>query len=483
MDSLHPSLSQALPLRDYDAEQALQAPFRAAALGIATFYKKASENGRKAYSLGYSSALQDVLAYLQTALDQLDSQHPTESMSLTIQGVVDYIQRRQEALRAESQEPNEEEPSPIPQQTHQRQSTTPPSQSRHSPTYRQQQQQQQQAHKNGQDNNHNNQVIRPSSSAPVSLEPSSSVSHSTRRRTSPRRMTPVTFQPSSSSSSSGAGGRGNSQSHGSSFGRPPSSPQSSTGHARQPPFNLNFSSLSATPLPQHHQQQQQPSSIGPTTTTSSNRRHRGGPTDGTRKGKLKDRNTIGPDRSSSIITSSPITNLDHHQAGLIPHGYSHYAPTPPLITTPSSSFDTSKTHSSIGTNKRRFPVDTSTDTFSPTTNAAQPLRITRRNNNNNKTINSPIIVDQTNNTPNNPATSGVNEPTATQIHVHHHHDKEDVLMVLQGPNSTDHARNGDDGGLGSGTDDSDNLHHSHLLDDRTNIERASKRFFSCKNRY
>ncbi|POW01680.1 hypothetical protein PSHT_12431 [Puccinia striiformis] len=426
MDSLHPSLSQALPLRDYDAEQALQAPFRAAALGIATFYKKASENGRKAYSLGYSSALQDVLAYLQTALDQLDSQHPTESMSLTIQGVVDYIQRRQEALRAESQEPNEEEPSPIPQQTHQRQSTTPPSQSRHSPTYRQQQQQQQQAHKNGQDNNHNNQVIRPSSSAPVSLEPSSSVSHSTRRRTSPRRMTPVTFQPSSSSSSSGAGGRGNSQSHGSSFGRPPSSPQSSTGHARQPPFNLNFSSLSATPLPQHHQQQQQPSSIGPTTTTSSNRRHRGGPTDGTRKGKLKDRNTIGPDRSSSIITSSPITNLDHHQAGLIPH------------------------------------VDTSTDTFSPTTNAAQPLRITRRNNNNNKTINSPIIVDQTNNTPNNPATSGVNEPTATQIHVHHHHDKEDVLMVLQGPNSTDHARNGDDGGLGSGTDDSDNLHHSHL---------------------
>ncbi|KAH9464325.1 hypothetical protein Pst134EB_003853 [Puccinia striiformis f. sp. tritici] len=450
MDSLHPSLSQALPLRDYDAEQALQAPFRAAALGIATFYKKASENGRKAYSLGYSSALQDVLAYLQTALDQLDSQHPTESMSLTIQGVVDYIQRRQEALRAESQEPNEEEPSPIPQQTHQRQSTTPPSQSRPSPTYRQQQHA----------NNHNNQVIRPSSSAPVSLEPSSSVSHSTRRRTSPRRMTPTTF-----------------------FTSIIYWPCSTT------PFNLNFSSLSATPLPQHHQQQQQPSSIGPTTTTSSNRRHRGGPTDGTRKGKLKDRNTIGPDRSSSIITSSPITNLDHHQAGLIPHGYSHYAPTPPSITTPSSSFDTSKTHSSIGNNKRRFPVDTLIDTFSPTittttTNVAQPLRITRRNNNNNnKTINSPIIVDQTNNTPNNPATSGVNDSTATQIHVHHHHDKEDVLMVLQGPNGADHARNPDDGGHGSGTDDSDNLHHSHLLDDRTNIERASKRFFSCKNRY
>ncbi|KAA1126088.1 hypothetical protein PGTUg99_022039 [Puccinia graminis f. sp. tritici] len=71
MDSLHPSLSQALPLRDYDAEQALQAPFRAAALGIATFYKKASENGRKAYSLGYSSALQDVLAHLQLVLISL----------------------------------------------------------------------------------------------------------------------------------------------------------------------------------------------------------------------------------------------------------------------------------------------------------------------------------------------------------------------------------------------------------------------------
>ncbi|KAH9816967.1 hypothetical protein DFH28DRAFT_1106893, partial [Melampsora americana] len=69
MDSLHPSLSTALPLHGYDAEQVLQAPFRAAALGIATFYKRATENGRKAYSLGYAAALQDVLEYLQAGLD------------------------------------------------------------------------------------------------------------------------------------------------------------------------------------------------------------------------------------------------------------------------------------------------------------------------------------------------------------------------------------------------------------------------------
>lgn len=62
MDSLHPSLSQALPLRGYDAEQVLQAPFRAAALGIATFYKKAAENGRKGKPLGSLTCLTSLLS-------------------------------------------------------------------------------------------------------------------------------------------------------------------------------------------------------------------------------------------------------------------------------------------------------------------------------------------------------------------------------------------------------------------------------------
>ncbi|KAG0147595.1 hypothetical protein CROQUDRAFT_655981 [Cronartium quercuum f. sp. fusiforme G11] len=113
MDSLQPSLSQALPLRGYDAEQVLQAPFRAAALGIATFYKRAAENGRKAYSMGYAAALQDVLEYLQAGLDHgTDLPRPQGSeqrMALTIERVMDYIERRQDALRAESADSGEEE--------------------------------------------------------------------------------------------------------------------------------------------------------------------------------------------------------------------------------------------------------------------------------------------------------------------------------------------------------------------------------------
>ncbi|OAV92952.1 hypothetical protein, variant [Puccinia triticina 1-1 BBBD Race 1] len=418
MDSLHPSLSQALPLRDYDAEQALQAPFRAAALGIATFYKKASENGRKAYSLGYSSALQDVLAHLQTALDQLDSPNSQDSMASTVQRVVDYIQRRQEALRAESQDPNDEDgaqPSPAPQHGH-RQSTTPPSRSTLSPT--------------------SEQALpptttqEPTSTAPSTLEPGPLAPQSTRRRTSPRRMTPVNFQPS----------------HGSGFGpaRQPSSPTSTSAVSR-PTFNLNFSSFAASPLPQH----QQPSSTGPTTTTSSSRRHRSGPTEGARKGKVKER---ANERSTSAATPDP--------TGLFSHGYSHYTPS----TTSSFSGD-SKTLSSVG-NKRRFPADSTLDS-SPLNVPPQPVRITRRTPTlpiPSKSLATPI--DHPLNQPPSAQSPDQLDPPPTQIHLHTHphHNQDDVLMLLQ-----------------ASPDLHDNHHRHHHQQD--GIERASKRFFSCKNLY
>ncbi|KAA1101308.1 hypothetical protein PGT21_016377 [Puccinia graminis f. sp. tritici] len=423
MDSLHPSLSQALPLRDYDAEQALQAPFRAAALGIATFYKKASENGRKAYSLGYSSALQDVLAHLQTALDQLDSPNSSqESMAITIQRVVDYIQRRQEALRAESQEPNEEEaaqPSPAGGGQGRRQSTTPPTHSTLSPPS-----EQAPAAPAAPDRSSSS-----SSSVPAPPEPNVTVAQTTRRRTSPRRMTPASFQPSQ-----GALGFG-------SVLRQPSSSPSSTNNLSRHPFNLNFSSFAASPLPQHHQLS---SSTGPTntsstttTTSSLGRRHRNGLNESGRKGKLKERNTT--ERSSSASSLDPI--------GLFPpHGYSHYSSSPPNTNTtsntntttasttthPSSSDDSKTTLTSIGNNKRRFPVDSPLDS-------------------------SPLI----------------GPPQPIQIHTTHHHHpgQDDVLMLLH--HAGDHL-----------VDDHDHPHsHQHQEPNTTTIERASKRFFSCKNLY
>ncbi|PLW55445.1 hypothetical protein PCANC_07033 [Puccinia coronata f. sp. avenae] len=432
MDSLHPSLSQALPLRDYDAEQALQAPFRAAALGIATFYKKASENGRKAYSLGYSSALQDLLAHLQTALDQLDSQHSQESMACTIQRIVDYIQRRQEALRAESQEPNEEDavqPSSACQHTH-RQSTTPPSHNTLSHTDHHPHPAPAAAHSHQPTS---------SSNVPRSLETASS-SHLTRRRTSPRRMTPVTFQPTTPASSSGA-----------TFGvgRAPSSPSSASGPSSWAPFNLNFSSFAAVPLPQHHP----PSNNGTTTmtTASSGRRHRGALTEG-RKGKVKERSAGGPDR----VTASSTQDSSTAHGG----GYAHYGPS-----SSSSSADSPRPLALLGT-KRRYPTDSSLapDLHLPAAAAAaaaaaaplplppQPLRITRRSSN----LPKPISAGPTT-TNASPATPPALDPhfSLHHHHHHHHHDQDDVLMVLQGP--------------GPGNDDG--------------IERASKRFLACKNRY
>ncbi|KNZ61665.1 uncharacterized protein VP01_1372g2 [Puccinia sorghi] len=424
MDSLHPSLSQALPLRDYDAEQALQAPFRAAALGIATFYKKASENGRKAYSLGYSSALQDVLAHLQTALDQLDSQNSQESMALTIQRIVDYIQRRQDALRAESQEPNEDDnpqPSPAPQHANHRQSVTPTSHSSTlSPTDQQAQPQAQPQPTH---------TSQPTPHEPASSAASASpVDPPTRRRTSPRKMTPLTFHPSPQP-----------HAQASDFGLAPtsSSPPSTNGPSRQQPFNLNFSSFAASPLPQHQQSSSTNNNTNTSSSSSSSRRHRGGPTEVSRKGKLKER--AGTSASSTLEST-----------GLFPHGYAHYGPNP----TSSSSGDTRALSSLIG-NKRRFPTECAlSDHDSPVPVAPQPVRITRRTNIPPKQLATPVIEDSNNNPIVNPATPNPHETQIT-LHHHHHRDQDDVLMLLQGSNE---------------------------LDDQS-IERASKRFFSCKKLY
>ncbi|MBW0521201.1 hypothetical protein O181_060916 [Austropuccinia psidii MF-1] len=349
MDSLHPSLSQALPLRDYDAEQALQAPFRAAALGIATFYKRAAENGRKAYSLGYSSALQDVLEFLQAGLDyqtdQNEHQHSEQRMALTIERVMDYIQRRQEALRAESQEPSEEDGintnSSSTQQTAQNSSSINLHQSISSSSQTNSNQSQSihsldnnpsnpsQANSNSSNNTVNpSTTLSTTSSSLTTTNVSSNSTNSTlistsRRRTSPRQTNSPSLDhiqlPTCRSSDLGP--------------NPPSTftPSSST-------LNFSFSSLNPTLL-SHHQHH----SIG---SNNSSRRHRNVMSSEPRKGKAKDRSNA-LDRERSISASQ----LDSF--GLVSSGYSHYSPTLPSSSTDSAN---SRVLSSIG-NKRRYPIE------------------------------------------------------------------------------------------------------------------------------
>lgn len=424
MDSLHPSLSQALPLKDYDAEQALQAPFRAAALGIATFYKKAAENGRKAYSLGYSSALQDVLAHLQAALDQSQSHHSEQSMASTIERVMDYIQRRQEALRAESQEPNEDENSnaPVaPPSISHRRAVTPSSSSPHtlSPTYSRAQ------------TIECSQSSREPSSTVAQAEPCPPTTTSTPRRTSPRRTTPTPFLDASRQSSSPLP----STEPSSDPSPQPIDPCPSAAMIPSPPINLTFSSFAASPFLQHYP----PPSSGPLLTNNSftTRRHhhyhRGTGPDGTRKGgKIKER-ASGIDRSIGVAALG--------SSGLL-QGYSHYA-----SSNTSSSSTESKLLGSYG-NKRRFPVDSTLSIHDSNTSSISstppPLRITRRTNSNRSL---PTSLDPSDH-PN--LTHRHHDRSSSPIQIH---NPDDVLMVIQGPSNED------------------------------GMERSSKRFISCKSIY
>lgn len=367
MDSLHPSLSQALPPRGYDADQVLQAPFRAAALGIATFYKKAAENGRKAYSLGYSSALQDVLEYLQAGLDhgtdshgpEASKSHRTEQwMALTIERVMDYIERRQDAIRAESQEISEDDGTSNGQ-------TNPPQQPPQPPT-----------------STNSNFSIQPTTVSPNTLQQREASSQAPSlaeapppqrgatpnptsrssdviapvRRTSPRRA--MSANPESVGATSEApqaprltelAGTGDSLHE---SPTPPPSTLSITAH----PINLNFSSFTASPLPHH--QYVSGGAVHP------NRRHRGGTGLDARKGKSKDRTHLA-DRERSLTASVVSNPVQFDPMGFISTGYAHYA-TGHIPSLPSGSSESggARVLTSIG-NKRRFPIEQAVQVHDP----------------------------------------------------------------------------------------------------------------------
>ncbi|EGG07163.1 uncharacterized protein MELLADRAFT_77690 [Melampsora larici-populina 98AG31] len=334
MDSLHPSLSTALPLHGYDAEQVLQAPFRAAALGIATFYKRATENGRKAYSLGYAAALQDVLEYLQAGLDHgTDLPRPQRSeqrMALTIERVMDYIERRQEALRAESADSGEDEAMNHSNYNAQQTRFAPSTSSTASTVPAQASQPKDPARSpapNDQASNPQASVRPPSvSTSTQSLAPQPGEST---RRTSPRRPTPPhthSLRPASAAPAPRSTG---------SSSVPPTSTSTLTTQTvispstLQPPPTINYNFSPATPFPPqfhpHHQSQH--------VTNSSNailsRRIRG-TTEG-RKGKAKERVT---DRERS--TTSGGTDLVSSVVELLPES----------VRNPEESF-----------RKRRYPID------------------------------------------------------------------------------------------------------------------------------
>ncbi|KAH9817130.1 hypothetical protein DFH28DRAFT_963170 [Melampsora americana] len=320
MDSLHPSLSTALPLHGYDAEQVLQAPFRAAALGIATFYKRATENGRKAYSLGYAAALQDVLEYLQAGLDHgTDLPRPQRSeqrMALTIERVMDYIERRQEALRAESADSGEDEAmnhsnynAQQPRFAPSTSSTTstvpaPASQAkdlpRSSPA----------PPPNDQTPNPQPSVPPPSASTSTqSLAPQPAESI---RRTSPRRHTPPHTQPLRSSSAAPP-----SRSTGSSSVPPTSTSTLTTQSAisppstLQPPPTIDYNFSPATPFPPQFHPHHQAQHLTNSSSGILSRRIRG--TGEGRKGKAKERVT---DRER--CTTSGTTDLVSSVVELLP---------------------------------------------------------------------------------------------------------------------------------------------------------------------
>ncbi|CAH7684771.1 hypothetical protein BY996DRAFT_8446412 [Phakopsora pachyrhizi] len=366
MDSLHPSLSQALPLRGYDADQDLQPPFRAAALGIATFYKKAAENGRKAYSLGYYSALQDVLEYLQAGLDHgsdstLRSQPTEQRMALTIERVMDYIERRQEALRSESLEAGEDDNTqPIPTAAQQQQSNNSCTQSqslvsRPQPPPKQQQQidSSSASHESNAPATQVNSVANESNPSSSSSSSSSSISsdsptppqtHTTlKRRSSPRRATSPNPEPSCPTSSDQPQGKTLVDATIKSVQQSNPTLPTATNLNFLNPINIDFSSFLTGPL------SQLPHSSPVNLSAHSSRRHRGTHMGESRKGKAKERGCGSIDRErSATITAGTVPF-----GSISPIGYSHYS----AGHFPSGSANDGEPRvlSSIG-NKRRYPA-------------------------------------------------------------------------------------------------------------------------------
>ncbi|KAK9900152.1 hypothetical protein P389DRAFT_192441 [Cystobasidium minutum MCA 4210] len=83
------------------AEADLQSAFRNSALCITQMLKAGQKASKRSYQAGYSTALQDVLEYLQASLDVNVAQQ--RSNEGTAQ-VIDYIEARQEAVRLELQD-------------------------------------------------------------------------------------------------------------------------------------------------------------------------------------------------------------------------------------------------------------------------------------------------------------------------------------------------------------------------------------------
>lgn len=322
MDSLHPSLSTALPLHGYDAEQVLQAPFRAAALGIATFYKRATENGRKAYSLGYAAALQDVLEYLQAGLDHgTDLPRPQRSeqrMALTIERVMDYIERRQEALRAESADSGEDEAMNHSNYNAQQSRFAPSTSSTASTAHAQASQPKDLPRSspapapNDQPPNPQPSVRPPSvSTSTQSLAPQPGEST---RRTSPRRHTPPHNHPLRSTSAAPAPlprSTGSSSVPPTATSTLPTSTAISHPSTLQPPPTINYNFSPAAPFPPQFHPHHQSQHVTNSSSAIISRRIRG-TADG-RKGKAKERVT---DRERCATSSA--TDLVSSVVELLP---------------------------------------------------------------------------------------------------------------------------------------------------------------------
>ncbi|KAK4058122.1 hypothetical protein OIO90_000861 [Microbotryomycetes sp. JL221] len=113
MDSLG-RLSDTLPGTEA-AEKELQASFRSAALALTSLFKQGKKATTKAYIAGKQEALQDVLQFVQTSLDN-PSAIDNNGGHLNVARLVDYICARQETLKAEEEGEDEDDTAAVPPQ-------------------------------------------------------------------------------------------------------------------------------------------------------------------------------------------------------------------------------------------------------------------------------------------------------------------------------------------------------------------------------
>lgn len=221
------------------AEADLQSAFRNSALCITQMLKAGQKASKRSFQAGYSTALQDVLEYLQSSLDvNVAQQRSNEGVAQ----VIDYIEARQEAVRLELQDLEAEEdqaqhaasPRVYPANGGYQASTSSQSFRSH-PHHRQPQEQRQQQHSSGS-------AYRPQS---ASYQPVASTSgpngQSATALLHARKQRPSSARPSSSlvsrtsSSNSNPSGQPSQQQERDVFTRPSSS--TSLHHQRQTDMN------------------------------------------------------------------------------------------------------------------------------------------------------------------------------------------------------------------------------------------------------